>query len=120
MSISIITNFVIAKEFNNNNAQIDILWQLPAQFFIGMGDIFCLAVGYEAVFKIAPKNQKSLASGIQSFIIGIWNYVSLGINSGFAKDWYPTDTTTEAYVNSDYNNYFWMIFGKHKAPLLCV
>jgi POT family proton-dependent oligopeptide transporter len=67
---AIVVDLMIINEYNKTGQAISVLWQAPAFFFIGAGEIFAISSAYEAAFLIAPKNLKALSSATNIFLIG--------------------------------------------------
>ena len=67
---AIVVDLMIISEYNKSGQAISVLWQAPAFFFIGAGEIFAISSAYEAAFLIAPKNLKALSSATNIFLIG--------------------------------------------------
>jgi dipeptide/tripeptide permease len=91
---------------------MNIFWQVIVYFLVGAGEIFATAVGYDVAFKIAPKEQKGLASGINLFVIGaIPNFISVGLYKR-CSSWFPIDPNiAEDYASSQLSKYLWVLFG---------
>ena len=81
-------------------------------------EVLTNSAGYETAFKIAPSEQKGLASAINLFMIGsLPGFICQGIVSE-VEGWFPKNPKnpthiqlTEAYVESNITNYFWILFG---------
>ena len=86
--------------------------------FFSTTEVLTNSAGYEAAFKIAPSEQKGLASAINLFMMGaLPNFICQGIVSG-VEGWFPKKPEistpiqlTKAYVESGITNYFWILFG---------
>jgi len=91
--------------------QLNILWQIFPYFFVGAGEILTLALSYDVAFKIAPKEQKGLASGINLFVMGcVSNLFCLGLQQSCAS-YFPDDASNRSdYMNSQLSNYLWILF----------
>lgn len=123
MSCSLIIEYMIHSKYNETGEQISIFWQIFPFVFIGAGEIFAVSAAYEAVFNIAPKEQKAFASAINLFLIGgVPNFISTGLfnacSSWFqdssGSDTFNTSNTTEymkQYSETEIYNYFWVLWG---------
>ncbi len=115
---SVVVDYEIHSVYNSTGQSISVLWQMPAFFFIGAGEIFAISAAYEAAFLIAPKNLKALSSATNIFLIGgVPQYISTAILAGCttiaftnAQGSQTLDTLPE-YATAHVYIYFWILFG---------
>jgi len=110
---AVIIDYQIHSKYNGDGQPVvNILWQIPAFFFVGAGEILTIALAYDVTFAIAPKAQKGLASGINLFVVGaLSNFICIGIYNS-CKAWFPSDATSlEEYASSQIYNYLWILIG---------
>lgn len=110
---AVIIDYKIHSHYNGDGQPtVNILWQIPAFFFVGAGEILTIALAYDVTFLIAPKEQKGLASGINLFVWGaVSNFICIGIYNS-CKSWFPSDATSvEQYASSQVYNYLWILIG---------
>lgn len=110
---AVIIDYQIHSKYNGDGQPtVSILWQIPAFFFVGAGEILTIALAYDVTFIIAPKEQKGLASGINLFVVGaVSNFICIGIYN-YGKSWFPSDATSvEQYASSQVYNYLWILIG---------
>jgi dipeptide/tripeptide permease len=62
MVCAIAVDLMISNEYNRSGEAVSVMWQAPALFLIGIGEILAISSAYEAAFLIAPKNLKALSS----------------------------------------------------------
>lgn len=112
--LALLTAVIIDYQIHKSDGQptVSILWQIPAFFFVGAGEILTNALAYDVTFIIAPKEQKGLASGINLFVLGaVSNFICIGIYNS-CKSWFPSDATSvEQYASSQLYNYLWILIG---------
>jgi len=110
---ALIIDYQIHSKYNGDGQPtVNILWQIPAFFFVGAGEILTIALAYDVTFVIAPKEQKGLASGINLFVFGaLSNFICIGIYNS-CKAWFPSDATSmEQYTSSQVYKYLWVMIG---------
>ena len=105
-------DFFMKAAYENDESQISIMYQIPAYMFIAVGEVFAVTASYEVAFAIAPKEQKSLCSGINLFVTtGLANFICVGLNQIFAS-WFPSDSSSSSindYANSQMGLYFMVL-----------
>jgi dipeptide/tripeptide permease len=114
---TILVDRMIHSTYFDSGSQVPIMWQILSYAFVGAGEIFAMATSYEMAFKIAPQDQKGLASALQLVsTLGIASYTCVGLYNA-CSHWFPSgssDTSenlTEDYANSKLENYLWLLFG---------
>jgi dipeptide/tripeptide permease len=114
---ALIIEYQIRDVYMDTGDNISILWQAFAFFFIGAGEIFAVSAAYEAAYKVAPKEQKALASAINLFFIGgIPNYICMAMFNA-ATPWFTGAEgnghieSLESYTTTSIQNYWWLLIG---------
>jgi len=118
MLCAIIVDYKIHSEYNSTGNKISVMWQTPAFFFVGAGEIFAISSAYEAAFLIAPKNLKALSSATNLFLIGgLPQLISTALlsaceNMAFTNSQGTGDLSTlPLYVTGHVYKYYWVLFG---------
>ena len=114
---ALIVEYAIHSVYNNSGDKISVMWQAFSYFFIGAGEIFAVSAAYEAAYKVAPKDQKALASAINLFFIGgIPNYICMGMFNA-VEPWFTNASgngyidTLEDYTTAHVQNFWWLLIG---------
>ena len=113
---SVFIDMGIKSVYNKTDEQISVFWMAIPYFLVGMGEVLTNSASYEAAFRIAPKEQKGLASAIQLFMMGSFpGFINNGIVS-VVSGWFPVKDesnspieNTGLYVNSRVGDYFWIL-----------
>merc|ERR1712241_1373013 len=96
---SVFIDKAIKATYDKTGEQISVFWMAIPYFLVGMGEVLTNSASYDTSFRIAPKEQKGLASVINLFMMGSFPGF---INNGIVK-------TTKAYVDSRIGDYFWIL-----------
>ncbi|CAB9530233.1 15 member 4 [Seminavis robusta] len=112
---TLVVEYQIHATYNRSGKKISILWQSFSYFLIGCGELFAISSAYEAAYKVAPKEQKALASAINLFFIGgIPNFICMALDEA-VKPWF-TDASgsgniasLEAYASTNIINFWWLL-----------
>ena len=116
--LSIAWTIVVEHELRARAAEsgekLSVLWVLPSYALMGSAEIFVIASSYEAVFVIAPKEQKALASAINIFSVGgLPNLIAIGLYQA-CQSWFPPGHDAKSlteYVDGKMYNYLWLLLG---------
>ena len=113
---SVFIDMGIKSAYNKTGAQISVFWMAIPYFFVGMGEVLTNAASFEATFRIAPKEQKGLASAINLFMMSsLPGFINNGIVVA-VRGWFPVTKNSNSpientglYVNSRVGDYFWIL-----------
>ena len=118
MVCAIAVDLMIRNEYNRSGEAVSVMWQAPAFFLIGFGEIFAISSAYEAAFLIAPKNLKALSSAMNIFLIGgLPQFISTAILSACTDlaftnmDGSEDISTLPSYVTAHVYLYFCVLLG---------
>jgi hypothetical protein len=108
---AIAVDYAIHNAINSGGPKVSILWQAFNYALIGIGELFVVATSFEAVYVIAPRDQKGFASAINQFIMsGLPNFVSIGLYNALSF-WLPSQqgNPADSYAESKVYNYLWIL-----------